>query len=152
MIKSEEFQRYWENMPMISNYAESICYHEIAFTKEFTERGFLNDTYVDTEDLREYIDYPLMLYPTELIASRKCPVFERRTFYNKYEEFLDVSCGQPGYELYQYLAEHTDYNLNYIWDTVLRTGNMSDIKERMQLNYILPTPIRLPNFKAIHPE
>jgi rhamnosyltransferase len=90
-----------------------------------------------------------MLYPTELITNRKCPVFERRTFYGKYEEFLDVSCGQPGYELYQYLAEHTDYDLNYVWDTVLRAGNMADIKERMQLNYILPTRIRLPNLKEV---
>ena len=147
MVKSVEFQRYWENMPMVHDYAELICWHEVIFTKDFSEKGFACDTYVDTEDLKEYNDYPLMLYPTELIANRKCPIFKRKTFYNQYEEFLDVSCGQSGYELYKYLAENTNYNLNYIWDSLLRTANMADIKERMQLNYILPTQSRLPNKK-----
>jgi rhamnosyltransferase len=148
MVKSEEFQQYWENMPMIHDYAEAICWHEVIFTEDFSRKGFSSGTYVDTDDLKEYIDYPLMLYPTELIANRKCPVFKRKTFFNQYEEFLDVSCGQSGYELYQYLAENTEYDLNYIWDTVLRTANMSDIKERMQLNYVLPTQVRLANEKA----
>ena len=88
-----------------------------------------------------------MLYSKELIANRKCPVFKRKMFYNNYDEFIGISYGQPGYELYKYLAEHTDYNLNYIWDTVLRTANISDIKERLQLNYILPTQVLLPNEK-----
>ena len=147
LVKSIEFQRYWGNMPMIKDYAEAICWHEAVFTKEFSEKGFSSDTYVDTEDLKEYSNYPLMLYPAELIANRKCPIFKRKTFYNYYEELLDVSCGQSGYELYRYLAEKTDYDLNYIWDTILRTANMADIKERMQLNYVLPTRVRLPNEK-----
>jgi rhamnosyltransferase len=143
--KSIEFQRYWDEMPMITDYAEAICWHEAIFTEDFIQKGFSCDTYVDTDNLKEYSNYPLMLYPTELISNRKCPVFKRKTFYNQYEEFLDVSCGQPAYELYKYLAEHTDYNLNFIWDTLLRTANMADIKDRMQLNYILPTEARLPN-------
>ncbi len=147
MVKSEEFQRYWETMPMIHDYAESIDLHEVIFTEDFTRKGFTSDTYVDTEDLKEYSDYPLMLYPKELIANRKCPVFKRKMFYNHYDELIGVSCGQPGYELYKYLGENTDYDLNYIWDTVLRTANMADIKERLQLNYVLPTQIRLPNRK-----
>jgi lipopolysaccharide biosynthesis protein len=144
LVQSIEFQRYWEQMPAIHDYAEAICWHEAIFTEEFTQKGFASDTYVDSEDLKEYSNYPLMLYPTELIAHRHCPIFKRKTFYNQYEEFLDVSCGQPGYELYQYLAEHTAYPLDFIWDTLLRTANLADLKERMQLNYVLPTRVCLP--------
>ena len=145
MLKSRDFQEYWEKMPMIHNYGESIGLHEVIFTKDFMEKGFIGDTYIDTEDLKEYSNYPLMLYPTELIAHRKCPVFKRKMFYNIYDEFIGISCGEPGYELYQYLAEKTNYDLNLIWETVLRTANLADVKERMQLNYLLPGQARLPN-------
>lgn len=139
LFASRDFQQYWEDMPMIHDYAEAICYHEAIFTEDFTRKGYKSRVYVQTEDLKEYSDYPLMLYPVELIKNRKCPIFKRKTFFNQYEEFLDISCGQTGLELYEYLRDCTDYDLNLIWDNILRTANMYDIKQRMQLNYIIST-------------
>mgnify|MGYP002510168861 CR=1 FL=1 len=139
MLISKDFREYWENMPMIHDYAESICYHEAIFTEDFNRKGYRSRVYVKTEDLKEFSDYPLMLYPVELIKNRKCPIFKRKTFFNQYEEFLDISCGQSGLELYEYLRDYTDYDLNLIWDNLLRTANMYDMKQRMQLNYIIST-------------
>lgn len=139
MFLSDDFKYYWENMPMIHDYAEAICFHEAIFTEDFTRKGYKSKVYVDTEDLKEFSNYPLMLYPVELIKNRKCPIFKRKTFFNQYEEFLDISCGQSGIELYEYLRDYTDYDLNLIWDNLLRTANMYDIKQRMQLNYVIST-------------
>ena len=44
-------------------------------------------------------------------------------------------------EFYEYLRRETNYDVNLIWDNLLRTVNMWDLKERMQLNYILPSDI-----------
>lgn len=139
LIKSASFQKYWDNMPKITDYTESICFHEVIFTKDFERLGFKSGTYVDTDDLADYHPYPLMLYPRELVENRRCPIFKRKVFYNQYEEFLDVSCGQAANEFYTYLREHTSYDVNMIWDTLLRTANMADIKDRMQLNYVVPS-------------
>lgn len=143
MFMSKDFREYWENMPMIHNYAEAICFHEAIFTEDFKKKGYRERVYVRTEDLREFSDYPLMLYPVELIKNRKCPIFKRKTFFNHYEEFLDLCCGQPAMELYEYLRNHTDYDLNMVWDNLLRTANMYDIKQRMQLNYIVSTETKV---------
>lgn len=143
IIQSTAFQKYWDEMPMIHDYAEAVCYHEAIFTKDFTQLGFKSDTYVDTDDLAEYHPYPQMMYALELVKNRKCPVFKRKLFYNQYEEFIESGCGQQADEFYTYLREHTSYNVNLIWDTLLRTANMSDIKERMQLNYVLPNKVIL---------
>ena len=145
MVSSPDFRNYWQNMPMIHDYAEAICFHEAIFTKEFTEKGYTSKVYVDTTDLKEFSDYPLMLYPVELIKNRKCPIFKRKTFFNQYEEFLDISCGQSALELYEYLRNFTDYDLNMIWDNLLRTANMYDLKQRMQLNYIIPADVKSKN-------
>ncbi len=145
MVNSLDFQNYWRDMPMVHDYAEAICFHEAIFTKEFTDKGYRSKVYVDTTDLQEFSDYPLMLYPVELIKNRRCPIFKRKTFFNQYEEFLDISCGQPALELYEYLRDFTDYDLNMVWDNLLRTTNMYDLKQRMQLNYILPTHVKSKN-------
>lgn len=142
MLVSKDFQEYWKDMPMIFNYEEAICYHEAIFTEDFIRKGYKSKVYVETEDLKEFSNYPLMLYPVELIKNRKCPIFKRETFFNEYEEFLDISCGQSGLELYEYLRDYTKYDLNFIWDNLLRTANMYDVKQRMQLNYILSTEVK----------
>lgn len=146
-IQSKALQHYWETVPMITTYAESIGWHEVIFTEDFTRMGFKSDVYVNTDDLKDYHEYPMMLYPRELVENRGCPVFKRKVFYNIYNEYIDVSTGQAARDLYRYIEQKTDYDLNMIWDVLLRTAHMSDIKERLQLNYILPDAIRLPDDK-----
>ncbi|MEG0640645.1 MAG: rhamnan synthesis F family protein, partial [Clostridia bacterium] len=107
------------------------------FTKKFNDLGFHSNVYVDTSDLEDVTDYPLMMMPTELVQNRRCPIFKRKLFFNLYEEFMEASCGQAAVEFWEYLTQKTDYDVNLIWDNLLRTANMHDLKQRMQLNYIL---------------
>jgi lipopolysaccharide biosynthesis protein len=137
MLNSIEFKRYWDNMPPVTSYGEAVGFHEAIFTKEFSERGFKWAVYVDTEDLRKHTYYPLMLMPLELVKNRKCPVIKRKGFYNEYNEFLGSTTGEPAVEVYNYIKEHLDYDVNLIWDNLLRSENMADIKNRMHFNYIL---------------
>lgn len=149
LVNSEDFRRYWEEMPEIRDYGDAICKHEAIFTEDFTRKGYRSDVYVNADRFKGYADYPLMFYARELIAEDRCPIFKRKTFYNYYNEYLDISCGQPCYELYEYLRSATDYDVDLVWETILRTAHMADIKDRMQLNYILPTEVELP--KTIKP-
>lgn len=144
MLCSPQYRSYWEEMPIITGYVDSICRHEAVFTKHFADLGFQSDVYVNTDDLKDVTDYPLMLMPVELVKNRRCPVFKRKMFMNIYEEYMDITCGQPAVEFLEYLKQETDYPLDFIWDNLLRTSNMWDIKQRLQLNYILPREVAKP--------
>lgn len=144
MMITEDYRKYWDEMPMIESYVDSICRHEAIFTEKFTRLGYQSDVYVHTDDLKEVCDYPLMLMPVELIKNRRCPIFKRKSFFNIYEELMDISCGQSTVELYDFLRNETNYDVNLIWDNLLRTANMWDIKQRMQLNYILSRDLAKP--------
>ncbi len=137
LLSKAEFWNYWDNMPAIDDYIDAVSNHEAVFTKYFSDMGYRYCAYVDTSDLKDIHPYPLMMMPKALIAERRCPVFKRKTFFNYYEEFLDVSAGCQAKELYDYLKDNNLYDTNLIWESILRTANMYDIKERMQLNYIL---------------
>lgn len=138
MIKSREFHKYWDEMDEVNSYGEAVGKHEAIFTQKFEEYGFVSDVYVNTDDLKKYTHYPLMIEPLELVKNRRCPVFKRKSFCNEYYEFLNCTTGEPTVELYDFIKKELNYDLNLVWDNLLRVENMADIKNRMHLNYILP--------------
>lgn len=138
MIKSVDFQEYWNNRPEINNYIDAVSKHEAIFTKSFSDKGFLWDVYVDTSDLEGFTPYPLMYCPTQLIKEKKCPVFKRRNFFQDLASTLTHMAGRNAMELLEYLDKETSYDVNMIWDNILRTINMADIKDCLNLNFVLP--------------
>lgn len=139
LVSSREFQRYWDEMPRIRSYIESVGMHEAPFTQRFERLGFVSDVYVNTEDLEGFTYQPILFCPKELVENRRCPIFKRRSFFHDYEDVLDQAGGQATRELYDYLRDHTDFDTNLIWDNVTRSMNMTDVVRNLNLNYVLPS-------------
>jgi len=143
MLKSYEFKQHWEKMRMINTYFESVSYHESIFTKKFNDKGFKSDTYVNSNDLKDFTDHPIIDYPKKIIKENKCPIFKRRSFFNSYDDFLTRGMGRSSLELFKYIEKNTNYDVNLIWDNILRVENMYDIKNTLHLNYNLPSDYSL---------
>lgn len=139
MVKSDVFHHYWEKMPMITGYLDSVSKHEALFTQYFEKKGFSWQVYVDAEDFRDLCYQPAVGMAKRMIAEKKCPIFKRRSFMQDYDVILNESFGQEGYELYEYLRDHTDYDLDLIWENILRVDNQADLKKNLQWNYVLPS-------------
>ena len=145
MLKSKEFKDYWDNMPMINNYNESIGFHETRFTYYLGNLGYKWDVYVNTDDIKYLDPHPILFYPGLLIEEKKCPIFKRRSFFHEYDETLYTTMGEPGYELLKVIENYTNYDKNMIWENLLRCYDMSCIKDNAHLNYILPEKIIVNN-------
>lgn len=139
LVSSSDFQEYWENMPMIEDYAQAVGKHESIFTKRFADKGYRWAVSVECEDLRSYSGYPLMMCPKKLIAERRCPIFKKRSFFHMEDDFLKNTAGEQTSELFDYLRYETDYDVDLIWDTILRNYHQYDIVKNLNLAYILPT-------------
>lgn len=137
LVKSKQFQDYWNNMPEIKSYEESIARFEAVFTKIFADAGFKWDVYVQVDDLKSLTLHPMLTYPTELIKNRKCPIFKRRSFFQDYNVVLDATLGQEARELYEYLRDNQLYDVDMIWENILRTCHQADIVKNLHLNYVL---------------
>jgi rhamnosyltransferase len=145
MFSDHAFKEYWDSRPMITKYGDAVGKHEAIFTKKFEDMGFKSDVYVNTEDLREYTSYPLMIMPLTLIENRRCPIFKRKSFTNFYEEILCSTIGEPIIQMYEYIKNNLSYDLNMVWDNLLRVENFSNIKKRLHLNYALPKDCKIIN-------
>lgn len=142
MLQSKEFVDYWKNMQMITCYGEAVGCHEAIFTKTFSDFGFKWDVYVDTREEASESYCPIIMKPKYLVEEKRCPIFKRRSFFHDYVDVLAQTTGEPTYELFEYLKNNTDYDVNLIWDNILRVQNQADIKRNMHLTYIIPDDIR----------
>lgn len=136
LFDAECFHRYWDEFPEINSYGDAIGKHEALFTKHFADLGYTWQVYVDTDDIKEMCDYPLVNMPVEMLK-RGCPFFKRRSFFHEYGHYLEQAIGTAAEELLQYLQEHTGYDTNMVWDNILRSCNMEDINQCLHLNYVV---------------
>ncbi|SEI47979.1 rhamnosyltransferase [Lachnospiraceae bacterium A10] len=139
LLMSKEFMKYWKNMPMINNYTDSVGKHEAVFTKHFEDLGFKWDVYANSEEYRDYTYQPVLVTALEMIRDQRLPFFKRRSFMQNYEIVMDETVGQAAYQLMEYIDKHTNYDVNLIWDNLLRVENMADLKKNLQLNYVIPS-------------
>ena len=139
LFGAPEYRTFWENMPPIRSYNESIGKYEAIFTKKFADMGYRWDTYVPMADLDEVVPCPLVMCSYELVAHRRCPIVKRRMFFHNYFDILADTDGENGRKTFDYIRDHCDYDTGMIWENLLRTCDMADLKRNLNLNYILPS-------------
>ncbi|MGO5165168.1 MULTISPECIES: rhamnan synthesis F family protein [unclassified Candidatus Paralachnospira] len=138
LLKSKDYREYWETLPPITNYKESVAYHETYFTHHFAELGYKWEAYAHWDGLEQYSEYPLLKMPTELLKRTHCPFFKRRSFmHDNQNDYICSTFGEPTAKLIEFLKTETDYDTDMIWENVLRCDNQADIKQCANLNYVL---------------
>lgn len=144
LLASEDFKKYWTEMPMITNYIDSVTRHESRFTPYFDKLGYTWTTYVD-ESSYEGITYnPVLTFSRDMIEKQGCPIFKRRAFMQDYTSVLNESAGENALLLTDYLETQTDYDMDLVWDNLLRLENLADLKKNMHWNYFLPADYTRP--------
>lgn len=134
---SYQYRDFIMNMKNPNSYIESICNYEAIFTKYFSDLGFKWDVYMDTTEYEGYSYYPVMFYAKELIQEKRCPIIKRRSFFTDYTDFLLNTCGEASMEAYEYIYKNNIYDVNMIWDNILRLENLTAVQRSLHLNYIL---------------
>lgn len=142
-FETEDFQNFWRNLPQIHSYEEAVGFYETVFTKDFSDKGYKWDVYVNSSDLEHYTYDPLRDFPRRMIEERKCPVIKRRSFFHDYGEAFSRSGGEGSREAFDFIEEKLDYDVGLIWKNILRLENQADVKKRMHLNYVLSSKLPL---------
>lgn len=137
ILSDGRFRRYWAQLPMPHSYEEAVNGHEITFTAKLAEMGYIYDVYANMDDYREYTPDPIMMSPDILVRAKRCPVVKKRIFIRDYGVSLYETAGGAPARLMEYLEQHTDFDVDMIWDNILRTGRLDRITYNLQLHYIL---------------
>lgn len=144
ILISPVYQRYWEKLPKIRSYEDSVSYFECTFTRYFSSLGFCWATYTGTERMRDISPNPIITIPFELVSAHNCPIIKRRSFFQNYGELLHNTNGDPARKILDYIKCSTAYPVGLIWDNLLRTCHHTTLRECLQLSYILPDRYPIP--------
>lgn len=127
LIREKVFQDYWDDMPEIQNYSDSVGKHESYFTKYFSDKGFRGQAYTDLSELSKRADYPLIDLPLSSVKQYHCPIVKRKSFFCDSRQFYGKGSGAiEAQQLFRYLKENTDYDTSMIVENMIRTCHQSD--------------------------
>lgn len=136
IFMSKAFMYYWRHLKQVKTFDESVFYHEIGFTKYFTSKGYKADSFINIELHKNLIDNPM--YATiKLLETAKLPLIKRKALSNEYNSSLIRQITPQSSQILQYLKDNTNYDINMIYQDILATKPMSEIKTNLNLNFVL---------------
>ena len=122
VLSSPAYQKYWEELPKIENYEDSVSRFECTFTYHFSSLGFHWATYTGTEGMTDISPNPIIAIPLELVKFHNCPIIKRRSFFQNYGELLHDTNGDPARKILDYIRTGTDCPADLIWDNLHAGG------------------------------
>jgi lipopolysaccharide biosynthesis protein len=128
LLHSEDFNDYWNDMPMINSYQDSILNHESKFTEHFSKKGYAYDVYCNSDDYSS--DYPSFLDINTTIKNR-CPIIKRRPFFHD-PLWIDRNAIDLR-ETLNLVRDISDYNPELIYKNLLRTTKPKDLATNISL-------------------
>ena len=149
LLHSWHFKSFFENLPLPKN--SNHKNYGIKMSLNFLKAGFSYESFINMEDFIEEnvnknFNYSLVT-PMDLLKKR-CPFIKKRAFFCSNNETFFQGGEQSGY-LMQFIKDYTKYPQEIIWQNLLRTANITDIKNKLHLQYIFPKDTLLSNSKRL---
>ena len=135
LISKEIFENFFDEIPYDCTYAQSGSFFEYAMPGYFEKFGFKSAVYCDIDD--DY-NYPLLHNPVRLFKEFRMPLFKKRSFTHHYTDVLNNTCGEATVDLMEYIQKNTNFDMSFVWKSILRTSSLSDLVRCAQLRRILP--------------
>lgn len=127
LINSEDFYKYWSEMPAISSYEDSILKHEARFTKHFSELGFRFLVYIDPKN---YNTAHPVFSEIDLTVERRSPILKRRPFFHD-PVFLESEAIDVRRAL-DIVRETSGYDISLIWKNLIRTTPLRTLYSNLE--------------------
>lgn len=138
LLCDNSFKKFWETQKTIKTFWEAVAYHEIVFAKEFENKGFSWDVYVHGEEYKQWTCSTIDYIPYILLKDEQLPLIKRKNFFRDYEDSLRDGAPDQFLQIIEYIDKNSKYDINLIWDDVLRIRNITEVHRKIRLNYILP--------------
>ena len=132
LLSSPDFRKYWDEMPPIRSYNDSIQWHESRFTEYFGDLGY---THVVAYPREDYPSRNPVFDNASLLLADGCPILKRRNLFHD-PLYLDrhAIIGADMLEL----AERAGYDTDLILTNLARTSRPRDLVTNAGLTTVVP--------------
>lgn len=144
MLSDKRFISYWDDMPLYTDYKSVVGGFETTFTRHFADIGFNWDVLVDTRDLDRQKPVNYYIFIPHKLLEWGSPVLKYKSICLPLKQILDLTKNEDSARCLEYIRENSDYDVGLIYQHILRISNISDIRDSLHLNYILPVDYAYP--------
>ena len=148
MLHNAHFRFFWDTMKTINTYHDAILVFEMRFTQYFNDAGFRSGVYVrypqHSSENEWDMNFVYMHHDAfRLVSEFKCPFLKKRNFSHPLSDTLEFNIGEDMSKTMKYICEETDYDVNMIYDHVIRTCDIKKLYESLHLHYIVSSKVVL---------
>ena len=134
LLKSIEFQQYWNQINEIQTREDAFRKHEMIQTKYFEDFGYKWDIYAHITDKAVEEINDVYYRPDELLVHCRLPLLKRTCFKTN---TLCISDGTSMRRVLQIVRNKTEYDERLIWQNISRLYNQYDVAVALNHTYIL---------------
>lgn len=128
LLNSKHFEDFWLNLTDYENF-------EYDFKTYFEELNFISDVFVDIYSYeKKYFLRPIdwsIKKPIELMKYYKFPIIKRKSL------FKETNLVSSGKYILEYIKDYTNYDIDMIWDYIIKNYNVQQIYQEVGLHYVL---------------
>ena len=140
MLHSDTFREYWEKMPYFESFNKTIREYELQITPYFASQGYTYDVLANIDaNNSENPEHNFCQYAElscELIRKRNFPFFKKKPLADEFE-LLEENTQENFRQSLDYIERETEYDINLIWENVIRTLNVADLQRTLHFQYIV---------------
>jgi rhamnosyltransferase len=130
---SRQFRNYWEEMPPITSYIDSILKHEVRFTEHFEAMGYRYSVYADP---MRYQDVHPALNAIDQLLDDRIPILKRRPFFHD-PLYLDQQCVDLD-RVMELVKKKSDFDTSLVWKDMTRVAKPRDLYTNATLLQVMP--------------
>lgn len=135
LLHSPVFRQYWDEMPPINSYADSVILHEASFTYKMKEAGFVFAT-LDNGNQRGNSPSSSVYDAYDIAVNNEVPIIRKKAFYDENGDFRRYGFDSPR-KVMDYVTDHTDFDESLIWESMLRTTSLYELNKWLNFSRIV---------------
>lgn len=125
LLKSEDFKKYWCTLSLPSDYLEAVKFHELRCTRYFEELGYISSEYIPYNAYPPDFGNTSVYMAYSLLQKYNSPFLKRKIFTIENGKFAFPLWGKESvYDLLEYIKVHTQYDINLLYENIVRTQNI----------------------------
>jgi len=125
MLLSGDFSAWWQRLPEITSYEDSVQFHESRFTDHFEKRGYRHAAYVQPTDCAYQV--------FDRAHDPAVPILKRRLFYHQPTLYGDINGTNPRQAL-----ENSATDPSVAFGSVMREAPPEIIYRNADLLFVVP--------------
>ena len=136
LLSSKEFKKWWNNSYNFKTQEDYEIKQEFYFKKQnFKVSAFMKfDNY---KSVARNFNYSV----SKLLENNQLPIIPKASLFSPYSVTVENCLTHQTNDIVDFIKNKTNYDFELIYKDIIKNNKMSELKENLHLNFVLPTDV-----------